>query len=575
MTARGRGAILLSVGSFVVALAIVLQPPPIRSSFDWRWRDAAPQPFATTPKASPGEVVAVRVLGDGADAAYAAELLWGAGLLGVAPGASSSHGEAEVLLVPATECPPLPETAVVVVAPCASLSEALGLPGLVTVEHSAPEGFVEISSDRRAGHLPLPGTLAEWSSSAGWTVVARRTGGGAVVLAQGRVVAFSFDVVAWLRSLRQGEPELADVDRDGEHGTKPNDLRPFPWSYDAWRSPGVDAWTELLAWAVGDHLQPSPLPRIWPLPTDAPSALVLTVDQDFAPQSWVEPLLARTEAAGGELTVLMTAGTRQNNSQAADGSGGEWPSADARRVAEEWGHGFGLHPNSVGLENDGVEAAIREHQRRFVGTTGAPPRTVRHHFLRWWGYDDPLRLQAELGFWMGLDFVSIEPRFPGPGFQFGSGRPLRPQRLDGSMLPILSQPTQVEDDVLTGDFGYSARLTSREAVVAIAQLMDAAVLWRVPVTANLHPLVVAGDQGRLLDGLLAAAVDRGLPIVSAERWAVASWARLHAVTSAPVVGIETSVPLRLWTPGGDCRSPVTASPFTGPGCLGPWPSPPR
>jgi hypothetical protein len=196
-----------------------------------------------------------------------------------------------------------------------------------------------------------------------------------------------------------------------------------------------------------------------------------------------------------------------------------------------------------------------------------------------------MELYAELGLWMELNFVSIGPAFDGPGFLFGSARPARFLGRSET-LPVLSQPTQIEDDVLIGDFAYSSGLSSEGAVSASARLLDTARRHRVPLVANLHPLLVVEDQGRLLDGLLDAARSRGLPILSAERWATQSWHRLRLVistelqlskvgwTTAPTAAADPRVPQWLWSPHrGSCAMLERPSVLSSEGCLTLWPSP--
>ena len=574
-----------------IVLFTYMSPQAVVSPHGWDWRAVTEGPTDAVATGTAGRFQPVRALESTPGAVYAVELLATTGLLGVAAGPPATHANAtrEVLIVPADRCSGVESLRahadsggrILLVGPCEELRAAFGLPEPAVWAEPAPEGSVDLAGGRSLRNLPLPTRGREWVEPAGWEVLARRVQGGALIIQRGSVVATSLDLVSWLRALRQGDPELAGVDTDGVHGTKPNDLRPFPWSSPAWRQPGGDAWTELLAWLVGERMQDHPLPRIWPLTTPAPSALILTADQDFAEPDWIEPLLARTEAAGGELTLLTTEGTRQNNKDPVDAAGGTMLSGASLGRARLWGHGIGLHPNGAGLRSprDIQEAIASHHGRAVDALLPHELRVARHHYLQWWGYSEPMDHLASLGIWMELNFVSIEPRLRGPGFQFGSGRPARWQAPEGRLLPILSQPTQVEDDVLIGEYGYSANLSEDRAALASAYLLDASAPWRVPVTANVHPTLVMSGAAVLLDGLLAAASERGLPILSAERWATWSWHRLRTLQSASlrptptgweVTHSPSAVPLLLWTPGPDCEAPVTPSPLGPPGCLSDW-----
>ncbi len=576
-----------------IVLFTYMAPQAVVSPHGWDWRAITEGPTDAVATAPPGSFQAVRVLDSSPGAVYAVELLATTGLLGVAAGPSATHANAtrEVVVVPADRCTGVPALKahaasggrILLVGPCEALREAFDLPEPAVWAEPAPEASVDLSGARSLRNLPLPPRGREWVKPAGWEVLGRRVDGGALVVQRGSIVATSLDLISWLRALRQGDPELAGIDTDGVHGTKPNDLRPFPWSSSAWRQPGADAWTELLSWLVGERLQERPLPRAWPLMTAAPSALILTADQDFAEPDWIEPVLARTEAVGGELTLLTTKGTRQTNTDAVDARGGALLPAASLGRARLWGHGIGLHPNGAGLRapRDIAQAIASHHGRTTKALLADELRVARHHYLQWWGYSEPMDHLASLGIWMELNFVSIEPRLRGPGFQFGSGRPARWQAPEGRLLPILSQPTQVEDDVLVGEYGYSANLSEDQAALASAYLLDSGALWRVPVTANVHPTLVMSGGAVLLDGLLGAASERGMPILSAERWATWSWQRLRALHSTTVRPTPTGwevepspseAPLLLWTPGDDCQAPVAPSPLGPTGCLSPWPT---
>lgn len=578
---------LIWVSLIGIAFFLHFGQDPVEPPYPWDWRAIEDAPFTEVAVAEPARLQPVRLLGRGPQALYGVEALHALGLLGVAAGGPPSHanGRTEVLVVPSERCSGAAALqahldaggAVVLLAPCPALRVSLDVPEPVPWQVPAPEASSDPAPGRRARNLPLPPLGHEWIKPPAWESLVRRVDGGVVVMQRGKLVATSVDLVSWLRALRQGEADYANVDRDGQHGLKPNDLRPFPWSRLAWRQPSADIWTELLAWIVGDRLQARPLPRAWPLPGGVRSALILTVDQDFAPETWIDPMLARTESVNGELSLLTTMGTRQTNDAPLDGDGGTLlPAADLTR-ARQWGHGIGAHPHTIGLEDPKQAAqAIALHTQRLEEHA---PRVVRHHFLRWWGHDAPVEHLASLGYWMELNFVSLAPEMRGPGFQFGSGRPLRWQVPSGAMLPILSQPTQIEDDVIGGDLAYSAGLTWEQAALASNHLLDHGRTWGVPITANVHPLLFAGHGGVLLDGLLAGATERSLPVISAERWATWSWVRLKAVGSAPLspgpkgwnVGAQPAeVPLQVWTPGEDCDAPTPASPLSGPGCLTPW-----
>ena len=574
-TPRHRNLVLILVSAVLIVALSYLQPELRTSPFGWDWREVTEGPFEGSPSIGADDAVDLRIL-RGPDAAWITELLWGAGVQGARVGPPGEHlgiGR-EVWLLPAGDCDDLEpvllhhrrDGMLVTWSDCPELLAELGLPAPTPWQRQG--AVAQLDDHRELGPIALPPDGAEWDDdvAAGADLVLRRAEGGVIGLVRGRTAVLSFDLADWLRRLRQGEPELAGIDRDGIHGTRPNDLRPFYWSSPTWRIPSAELWADLLVF-FAEQLRDEPLGRLWPLPTTAPSALVMTSNQDFVDYDRVDPLLARVEARGGEASVLLTWETRQGRDSPVDGTGGERPDGQQTRLVQEWGHGLGLHPNGFGLGSPReVARAIRLHHER-VEPALAPGslRAIRHHALLWWGYDEPVRLAAELGYWVELNYVSIDPRFRGPGFGFGAARPVRFEARDGELLPILSLPTQIEVDVLTGDIPHSPGLSPEQAVLASRHLLEEAVRHRVPITANIHPLGMGLDEGVLLDGLLDAAVERGIPIVSAERYATSAWDRLRRVSGEG--SGDPRVPTWSWRPGATCPEPVAVSVFGSEGCL--------
>jgi len=612
MRTRSRNnALIFACLLFFVALWAVSPDAPLTVP-EWDWRAVSDGPTDGIGAVGAEGFSPVRVVGAPSDVAVrtTAELLWSAGLLGVriGPPSSVSSAASEVWVLPdSADCSVAGAAldhvarggALISWSHCEELFLGLGAPPLVSYEGSPGQtAFAPARDGDGPIPLPLPAKGSEFAPSGmgSWRAVVTRAGGRPVVSASADSALFSIDFSAWLRSLRQGDPRLSGQDTDGIHGPKPNDLRPFPWASPVWKQPTATVWTEVLVAEVSRlaEARGGALPRVWTLPSPAASALILTSDQDFAEPSWMDSMLARTEEQGGEMSLLTTAGTRQHNSDPPAEGGGQFLSERALSEARAWGHGFGMHPNAAGLasESDQVQA-IRSSYERTSALLGEDPRVVRNHYLVWWDAEKPMALYAALGLWMELNYVSIGPEFDGPGFLFGSARPARFVGSEAT-LPVLSQATQIEDDVLTGDFAYSSGLSSAGAVAASGRLLDVAVRHRVPLVANLHPLWVVEDRAELLDGLLDAAKSRGLPIVSAERWATQSWHRLRlvmdveleqrqsdgdtgarwAVVPGSASSEEPEVPQWLWTPqDGSCATEHRPSVLSAGGCLTLWSRP--
>lgn len=497
----------------------------------WVWQGREPSLTASPTGALPTHESPLRVVTPGAPPAhggapFVAEVLLATGVEGLSVGPAG--GDVTVYAEDAclTDAAP-PAGRRLFLTPCGLSLSRMGLPA-----PSLPPEADRLP--RTDSGLPLPPGVAVWTSDvvAAAGLVPVLTADGAVVAARSEDgdLILSFDLSGWLRLLRQGSPSLADRDTDGLHGPKPNDLAPFLGDTEDWRRAGGDRWALWLRDQLGADWPVAPT-----LPAGAPTVLVLTFDQDFAEPAWIDPLFARVEAAGGTATLLRTDTTRQRTGAELDPAGPPLPAADLRRWARA-GHGLGMHPNAAGLVPrtwtpgspgaDPRASALRLQADR-LAAEGRPARAVRHHFLHWWGYAAPLEVHAELGLWIDLDFVSIAPRFVEPGFGFGGTLPMRFQRPDGTLVPVLVQPTVLEDDVLMSDYPYSNGMTMGGAIAALPGVFDEVEAVGGPLVVNIHPSLEVQREGRFLDALLLEAQQRGAPIWSAERWAAFTWARLH------------------------------------------------
>lgn len=370
--------------------------------------------------------------------------------------------------------------------------------------------------------------------------------GGELLHQKGPVAVLSFDLPAHIEALRQGDPSLAGIDFDGDGTTRAVDLRPFPWSSPTWRLPSADVWAEVLAAAI-DVTSGRAHPRLWPVPEGQPSAVALTIEQNGADDETLRTLFDTLESADVEATLLLD---------------GPLKATLLQELADS-GHGLGIQPHGTGLGSPReVEAVVREALARARGQSD-PIRAIRNRDGLWWGYDPPARLASSLDLDVLLDFVSVGPGFSGPGFAFGGSRPLRYRAADGTLLPVLQLPTVVWDRALVGEAAWSQHLDDLDRLtLATERILDVAMAWRIPLVVS----VEASAAPEILDAFLAAASDRALPVLSAERLATFAWDLRAAVASPVRAGAS---PMQTWTPGTDCPTPVAASPLSQTGCLRP------
>lgn len=536
MTEKRRNQILILVSLALIITLPYLRPKIEQGPWDWDWRAVELGPTDTVRSAGADDVVSVRILPT-PTAEWIDELLAGVGQLDVAVGPASAHRSEVWVLGRDADCQLAVAAAEHVAAGGAlvtwSSCDELAGPTM-RPNATAWESPAAVASVGRLRDLALPPSGLEWPpDESGASLVARRAGGGAVLMQSDRVAVFGFDLDGFLLELRQGQTDLAGIDTDGRPGLTAADLLPFPWASPTWRTPSADAWADVLAAAI-DAVRGEPLPRLWPLPTEAVSAVVLSLDPEAAA---LDPILLRAQASGGELTVLASPHAA--------------PIASAQRRIERWGHGLGVLSDARGVVSpQEIEAIVR------ADVALAPlGRAVGNRGQRWWGSDGPPRLYAELGVWVELDRAGGVAR-SGPGFRFG-GRGHRAWSTSGP-LPVLSLPVQVDDRAMEP-------LGPERAALSISNLIEAAATHRVPVTARLHGDRITADA-TVLDALLRSAAGAGLPVMSAERYAAWAWTRRRRLSNEPG---SPGVPLLRWEPGAACDAPLPADAFGPVGCLVP------
>jgi hypothetical protein len=163
---------------------------------------------------------------------------------------------------------------------------------------------------------------------------------------------------------------------------------------------------------------------------------------------------------------------------------------------------------------------------------GPVPPTVRTHRVLWSGWVESARVQAAYGIGLNLDYYHIGPAFRqgngewAYGYFTGSGLPMRFVDEGGRILGIYQQLTQLADEhLLEVPWGGQVKLEP-EAAVEVSQMLLRRSVARYPsaIVAQFHvdPYAVGGRYadlaGRWLAGTLDAAVERGIPIWSAEEW---------------------------------------------------------
>jgi hypothetical protein len=267
-------------------------------------------------------------------------------------------------------------------------------------------------------------------------------------------------------------------------------------------------------------LAPWPLPRLWHLPGESRSLLVLTGDLcSNGPDQRLLDEAAVAQAHGGSLTYYLHQGAA--------------PQTETVARLRAGGHTLSIHPFAVPFSAPVMDETLGRHLRVFAERCGSPaPRTVRHHRLQWLGWAEQAKLERTHGLSMDLNFTTARP--VRNGYLFGAGRPLRFVDDDGTVLDVWQQPTQFEDDLILGDHEISLRIDTREACAMYdALLEDALARWHTALAVNLHPGNFARYSGEWGRHLMAATARAGVPIWNAERWLDFTLARDAARIGVP------------------------------------------
>lgn len=360
---------------------------------------------------------------------------------------------------------------------------------------------------------------------------------------EGRAAAWLFDLARSIAYTRQGNPQMANLERDGGDGIRAADLFKDWMDLERLAIPQADEEQRLLInllTYMGS--QRRPLPRLWYFPGKAETIVVATGDSHGNPSSAIEDVLTRVESKGGRFSVYYTAFPSSNIRRAAkkaiyrvaELNHDVLPqmSAPSPDDVERWrqrGHEFSMHP----YVEDGLDVGWERHWREFTGLGyGTALRTIRTHRILWAGWAETARIQATLGFRMNLDYYHWGPLFQSPqgewlyGYMTGSGLPMRFIDEQGRLLNIYQQLTQMADDHwLNLHWGGVAKI-SADATLDLVQAMvnDSLAGAYSVLTGHFHvdPYAVGGqwlpEAVRWLEGFLDIANAYSLPVVSADDW---------------------------------------------------------
>ncbi|WP_163509544.1 hypothetical protein [Fodinicola acaciae] len=362
----------------------------------------------------------------------------------------------------------------------------------------------------------------------GATVAAKLVGEeGPAITEIGRMIAFHYDVAAAITRLRQGDPARAGSRAHGVLPYRQMDLLNEDVDRSCWHQPQADIHGRLLANAVV-RAASRPVPRWWYYPDPAMRSLVIQdSDDDWSTREQFEKILESVEEFGFHDTFYLMMGDRP----------GVLTPADVVELRKR-GHSFGIHHDALGDWADGedqelvIERIVRDDVATFQQQHGFRPLVNRNHCMVWKGYADLAYVLADVGVRMELNTHGMGDVWL--NFLHGSSRPMRHVDVDGTMIDVFQQPTQVFDDVTIVD-----RLGGSPEIEAAAVADHLAGLIRDghgPLSMQSHPVSFATYSAKFFRAVWKAARDLGLEIWSSEEWAAYTIARDASTISADADG---------------------------------------
>jgi chitodextrinase len=415
-----------------------------------------------------------------------------------------------------------------------------GLLGLTDLGTTLGDGYLKVSTAAGTPGVGIVGETIQFHGTAdryqlnGATSVATlysnattATSSPAVTLRSvgsngGQAAAFTYDLARSVVYTRQGNPAWAAQERDGISPIRPDDLffgakagdvQPDWVDLGKVAIPQADEQQRLLSNLItlmGEDRKP--VPRFWYLPRALKAAVVMTGDD---------------HAQGG------TAGRfdKYLASSPAGCSPAEWecvrstsyvypasPLTNAQAQAyTAQGFEVALHTAPIGINQlgcanwtaaglpDVFDSQLPVWRAKYSSIPA--PTTHRMHCVAWGDWASQPKVERTNGIRLDTNYYY----FPGswmaakPGFMTGSGMPMRFADTDGSIIDVYQANTEITDE------------SGQAEPSTINALLDGAVGangYYGAFVANIHTDDAASTES---DAIVAAALARGVPIVSAKQ----------------------------------------------------------
>ena len=276
----------------------------------------------------------------------------------------------------------------------------------------------------------------------------------------GQAAAFTYDLARSVVYTRQGNPAWAGQERDGVTGVRPDDLFYGAKSGDVqpdWLDtskiaiPQADEQQRLLMNLITQMERSKlPLPHFWYLPRGKKAVVVLSGDD---------------HAFGGTATnfdrfkQLSPAGCVVANWECVRATSYIYPNSPLTnaQAASYLSDGFeiALHPSYGGCNAtpgspDTLAAMFDSQQAQFAAkyTSVPPPVSSRTHCVEWPDWVSEAKIELARGIRMDGNYYHYPSAWIGskPGFLNGGGFPMRFADLNGSLIDVYQENTNMDDE---------------------------------------------------------------------------------------------------------------------------------
>lgn len=383
---------------------------------------------------------------------------------------------------------------------------------------------------------------------------------------KGLASCWAFDLAKSIAYTRQGNPEFKNQDRDGHPYIRATDMFVDWIDLERIGIPQADEHQRLFVKVLHElSKDKTPLPRLWYFPGDINALIVATGDaHPISSATAIDDVLQRVEQRNGRMTIYFSFTLHDDFYRfvqrgrffatelpmIGDVLSKKFRTPDPANV-KDWrarGHEFTLHPHvGVGIcggygdngviEFDSEENGWNTYWQQFTGLGFGPVSpTVRTHCVLWKGWVDTARLQASHGIRLNMDYYHVGPSFEKKNGEWvfghftGSALPMKFIDEQGRLLNIYQQLTQLADEHLFSfpeiNWVNVEQDTPEEGVGISRNLLDFNLENNFPavIGINFHPDPYsyggrpAEIAGAWLEGTLDYAVEKGVPIWSAQDW---------------------------------------------------------